>query len=115
MVAVKWTTLSKGVRISAITSEDANQRAARCLSWMAFVSWRYILNKSPNQRRRFWMKDGDMPALSSRTQAQTWREWAEYFLRSSATVDDCTFFTALQRSVAILLPVMNSNGAFLVL
>ncbi len=56
-----------------------------------------------------------MPALSSRTQAQTRREWAEYFLRSLTEVDGHTFFTALQRSVAILLPVMNSNGAFLVL
>ncbi len=61
------------------------------------------------------MKDGDMPASSSRTQAQTRREWAEYFLRLSAEVDGRTFFTALQRSIAILLPVMNSNGAFLVL
>ncbi len=51
-----------------------------------------------------------MPALSSMTQAQTRREWAEYFLRSSAEVDGCTFFTALRRSAAILLPVMNSNG-----
>ncbi len=58
------------------------------------------------------MKEGDMPTLSSRTQAQTWREWAEYFLRLSAEVDGHTFFTASRRSVAILLPVMNSNGAF---
>jgi hypothetical protein len=79
------------------------------------MSQRYILNKSPNQRRYFWMKDGDMPTLSSRTQARTRREWVEYFLRSSAEVDGHTFYTALQRSVAILLPVMNSNGAFLVL
>ncbi len=115
MFAAKQKTLSGGVRISAITSEDANWRAARCLSWMAFVSQRYILNESPYQRRHFWMKDGDMPASSSRTQAQTRRDWAEYFLRSSAEVDGCTFFTALQRSVAFLLPVMNSNRAFLVL
>ncbi len=33
-----------------------------------------------------------MPALSSRTQAQTRRERAEYFLRSSAEVDGCTFY-----------------------
>ncbi len=56
-----------------------------------------------------------MPALSSRKQAQTQREWVEYFLRSSAEVDGCTFFTASHRSVAILLLVVNSNGAFLVL
>jgi hypothetical protein len=61
------------------------------------------------------MKDGDMPASSSRTQAQTQRERAEYFLTSSTEVDGCTFLTALQRSAAILLPAMNSNGAFLVL
>ncbi len=61
------------------------------------------------------MKDGDMPTLSSRTQAQTQREWAEYFLRSSAEVDGRAFFTASRRSVAILLPVINSNRAFLVL
>ncbi len=36
-------------------------------------------------------------------------------LRSLAEVDGRTFFTALQRSVAILLPVMYSSGAFLVL
>ncbi len=35
--------------------------------------------------------------------------------RVSADVDGHTFLTALQRSVAILLPVMNSNVAFLVL
>ncbi len=61
------------------------------------------------------MKDGDMPASSRSTQAQTRREWAEYFLRSTAEVDGRTFFTALRRSVAILLPVMYSSGAFLVL
>ncbi len=61
------------------------------------------------------MKDGDMPALSRSTQAQTQREWVEYFLRLTAEVDGHTFFTALQRSVAILLPVMYSSGAFLVL
>jgi hypothetical protein len=61
------------------------------------------------------MKEGDMPTLSSRIQAQTRREWAEHLLMSSAEVDGRTFFTALQRSVAILLPVMNSKGAFLVL
>ncbi len=61
------------------------------------------------------MKDGDMLALSRSTQAQTWRKWAEYILRSPAEVDGCTFFTALQRSVAILLPVTYSSGAFLVL
>ncbi len=55
------------------------------------------------------MKDGDMPALSRSTQAQTLREWAEYFLRSSAEVEGRTFFTALRRSVAILLPVMYSS------
>ncbi len=73
------------------------------------------MKESPNQQRRFWMKEGDMLALSSRTHAQTWREWVEYFLRASAKVDGCTFFTASQRSVAILLPVINNNGAFLVL
>jgi hypothetical protein len=61
------------------------------------------------------MKDGDIPALSSGTQAQTRREWVENFFVLSADVDGCTFITALQRSVAILLTVMNSNGAFLVL
>ncbi len=61
------------------------------------------------------MKDVDMPALSRSTQAQTRREWAEYLLRSSAEVDGRTFFTALRRGVAILLPVMYSSGAFLVL
>ncbi len=39
----------------------------------------------------------------------------EVFLRLSAEVDGHTFFTALWRSVAILLPVMYSSGAFLVL
>ncbi len=38
-----------------------------------------------------------------------------YILRSSAEVNGHTFFTALRRSVAILLPVMYSSGAFLVL
>ncbi len=61
------------------------------------------------------MKDGDMPALSGRTQAQTRSEWAEYFLRSSGEVDGRTFFTALHMSVAILLLVMYSSEAFLVL
>ncbi len=61
------------------------------------------------------MKDGDMPVSSRSTQAQTWKEWVEYFLRSSAEVEGHTFFTASQRSVAILLPVMYSSGAFLVL
>jgi hypothetical protein len=37
------------------------------------------------------------------------------FLRSSNEVDGHTFFTASRMSVAILLPVMYSNGAFLVL
>ena len=41
--------------------------------------------------------------------------WAEFFLRSSAEEEGCTFFTASRRSVAILLPVMYSSGAFLVL
>jgi hypothetical protein len=61
------------------------------------------------------MKDGDLPALSRSTQAQTRREWAEYFLRSLAEVDGRTFFTASRRSVAVLLPVMYSSEAFLVL
>ncbi len=56
-----------------------------------------------------------MPASSRSTQAQTRREWAEYFLRLLAEMDGCTFFTALWRSVAFLLPVMYSSGAFLVL
>jgi hypothetical protein len=54
------------------------------------------LEESPNQWRRFWMKEGDMPALSSWTQTQTQRELAEYFLRLSAEVDGRNFFTALQ-------------------
>ncbi len=61
------------------------------------------------------MKEGDMPALSSKTHGQTQRELVEYFLRSSAKVDGSTFFTASQRSVAILLPVINNSGSFLVL
>jgi hypothetical protein len=61
------------------------------------------------------MNDGDMPDSSRSTQAQTRREWLEYFLRSLAEVDGRTFFTALWRSVAVLLPVMHSSGAFLVL
>ena len=109
MVDVSQTISSGGVEINVITSDEAIWRAARCLSWMAFVSQRYILKESPSQRRRFWMKDGDIPASSRSTQAQTRREWAEYFLRSSDEVDGRTFFTALRMSVVILLPVMNSN------
>jgi hypothetical protein len=56
-----------------------------------------------------------MPALSRSTQAQTRKGRAEYFLRSSAEVDGHTFLTALWMSVAILLPVMYSSGAFLIL
>jgi hypothetical protein len=115
MVDVSRMILSGGVEINVITSDEAVWRAVRCLSWMAFVSRRYILKESPSQRRRFWMKDGDIPASSRSTQAQTLREWAEYFLRSSNEVDGHTFFTASRMSVAILLPVMYSNGAFLVL
>jgi hypothetical protein len=37
------------------------------------------------------------------------------FLKSLDKVDGRTFFTALQMSVAILLPVMYSSGTFLVL
>ncbi len=53
-----------------------------------------------------------MPASSRSIQAQTRREWAEYFLRSLVEAEGRTFFTALRKSVAILLPVMYSSGAF---
>ncbi len=115
MIAVSQTISSGGVDIYAITLDEAVWRAARCLSWMAFVSRRYILKESSSQQRCFWMKDGDMPASSRSTQAQTRSDWAGYFLRSSDKVNGCTFFTALCMSVAILLPVMYSSGAFLVL
>ncbi len=90
-------------------------KSSKVLVWIAFVSQRYILKECPNQQRHFWMKEGDIPALSCRTHTSTRREWVEYFLRLSAKVDGCTFFIASRRRLAILLPVIISNGAFLVL
>jgi hypothetical protein len=51
------------------------------------------------------MNSGDIPASSSRTQAQTLNEWAEYRERSAFDVFGWMAFTALRKRIAIRFPV----------
>ena len=53
---------------------DDDRIASRCMSCMTRVSWRYMQNESPIQRRCFLMQSGLFPASSKSTHAQTGKE-----------------------------------------
>ena len=91
--------------IRSMTSWDAARRVSRCLSWIIPVSRRYILKELPIQRRQDMMNSGDIPASSSRTQAQTLSEWAKYRERSAFDVFGWIALAALQKRVAMRLPI----------
>ncbi len=69
------------IESSFSTSLDSLLRALTCHCWRMDVLHRYKWYDLPNRRRRDFMKSGAMPALSSRTGAQTFPEclWGESF------------------------------------
>ena len=69
---------AKDPAIRSMTSWDAARKMLRCLSWIIPVSCRYILKEFPIQQRQAMMNSSDIPASSSKTQAQTCNKWAEY-------------------------------------
>ena len=96
---------AKDPAIRPMTSWDAARRVSQCLSWIIPVSPRYIQKELPVQQRQYMVNSGDIPASSSRTQAQTLNEWAEYCKRSDFEVFGWIALTALRKRAAMRLPI----------
>ena len=93
---------TKDPAIRSMTSWD---EAWQCLSWIIPVLRGYILKELPIQQRQDMMNSGDIPASSSRMQAQTLNEWAEYRKKSAFNVFGWIAFTALRKRITMPLPV----------
>ena len=99
--------------LRSMTSWDAACRMLQCLSWIIPVLRRYILKEFLIQRRQAMMNSGDIPASSSRTQAQTLNKWAEYRESLAFDVLGWIALSASRKRLAMCLPCQ-VNKVFLV-